>query len=307
MRCGSRTTSSTRSALRRGPGATGRSRRRPPWRPSPRSPNTSGWGPWCCATRSATRGSWRSRPRPSTSFPADASTWASAPAGSRPSSTPSACRSARWASGSRPSRRRSRSSRRLFDDPSPFTYEGTVVSFRDAPRLARRGPAADPDAGSAAKADRACSTGRAARGRVEHRVAHRPRTLRPQLDAVRAACEAVGRDPATFRLSVRPVRVTGETDDGGARSVDGRASVPAMRCAMTHGTAGAPTRCRATPRRSWSASAAFEAIGVEQIVLSPWSLPFAVPDPSRWNGSRRPSAWAGEPMAVADAVLDVLR
>ena len=93
-----------------------------------------------------------------------------------------------------------------------------------------------------------------------------------QLDEVRAACEAVGRDPATFRLTVGLYGVTGETDaEARAAFERGRAPLPRRRDARRYlGLAGVPTRCRGTPRRVLERVAAFEALGVEQIVLSPW-------------------------------------
>ncbi|HEY7476733.1 MAG TPA: LLM class flavin-dependent oxidoreductase [Actinomycetota bacterium] len=98
--------------------------------------------------------------------------------------------------------------------------------------------------------------------------------------AARAICEQEGRDPATFRLTVGLSTLLGD-DEAEARAVfeRGRASMPggAMDrdtyegwCAET--LSGTPDR--AVDRIGWLAS-----VGVEEIVVSPWVLPFAVPDP----------------------------
>jgi probable F420-dependent oxidoreductase len=171
---------------------------------------------------------------------------------------------------------------RILDDPSPFTFEGTTVSFHDAPRSPHvvQRPIPIWLGGKGGPRLLRLAARHAAGWNTVWRVD--PGRYATQLDAVRAACEAVGRDPATFRLNVGLYGVTGETDDAARAAFErARAAFPgdAMRDETWEGW-------RADTLSGDAAAllervAAFEALGVEQIVLSPWSLPFAVPEPEQ--------------------------
>jgi alkanesulfonate monooxygenase SsuD/methylene tetrahydromethanopterin reductase-like flavin-dependent oxidoreductase (luciferase family) len=104
-----------------------------------------------------------------------------------------------------------------------------------------------------------------------------PGAYAEKVAAVRAACDAEGRDPATFRLSVGLYGTIGH-DEREARAVfeRGRSAFPgdAMR-ADTWETWRADT-LSGSPDQVLERVAAFENLGVEEIVLSPWVLPFAI-------------------------------
>ena len=100
--------------------------------------------------------------------------------------------------------------------------------------------------------------------------------------AAREACERAGRDPATFRLSVGLYSLIGETDDAFRDVFDrGRASMPgdAMRDETVESWRA--DTLSGTPEQVIERVEAFERIGVEEIVVAPWVLPFAVPEPEQ--------------------------
>jgi probable F420-dependent oxidoreductase len=99
---------------------------------------------------------------------------------------------------------------------------------------------------------------------------------------VERACEAEGRDPASFRRSVGLYATIGETED------DARAAFERARAAFPGGAMAADTweRWRAdtlsgSPAQVRERIEAFAALGVDEIVVSPWALPFAIPEPSQ--------------------------
>ena len=97
---------------------------------------------------------------------------------------------------------------------------------------------------------------------------------------VAAACGREGRDPATFRRTVGLYGMIGLTeDDARARFERARASFPgqAMRD-ETWETWRADT-LSGSPQQVVDRVRAFEALGVEELILSPWALPFAVLEP----------------------------
>lgn len=107
-----------------------------------------------------------------------------------------------------------------------------------------------------------------------------PETYAGRVDAVRAACERAGRDPGTFRLSVGLYALLGPTEEAFlATFARGKEAMPGG--AMREET---PESWRAdtlsgTPAQAIERIRAFEALGVEEIVVAPWVLPFAVPEP----------------------------
>lgn len=109
-----------------------------------------------------------------------------------------------------------------------------------------------------------------------------PEAYGERVAAARRACEAVGRDPATLRLSVGLYGLIGQ-DETEARAVfeRGRATMPGG--AMDDETyddwradtlSGTPEQVRERVRE-------FAALGVEELVLSPWVLPFALHEPEQ--------------------------
>ncbi len=100
--------------------------------------------------------------------------------------------------------------------------------------------------------------------------------------AAREACERVGRNPSTFHLSVGLYSLLGESEvDFREMFRRGRASMPgdAMRD-ETEATWLADT-LSGTPDQAIDRVRRFEAIGVEEIVIAPWVVPFSIPEPEQ--------------------------
>jgi alkanesulfonate monooxygenase SsuD/methylene tetrahydromethanopterin reductase-like flavin-dependent oxidoreductase (luciferase family) len=97
---------------------------------------------------------------------------------------------------------------------------------------------------------------------------------------VALACEREGRDPATFRRTVGLYGTIGETEEE-ARGRFERARVSFPGDAMrdeTWETWRADT-LSGSPEQVIQRVGMFEALGVEELILSPWALPFAVIEP----------------------------
>ena len=94
-----------------------------------------------------------------------------------------------------------------------------------------------------------------------------------RVGAARRICEDVGRDPSTLRLSLGLSTLIGETDDDVARRF---AALP------TGGSLEEFARdsLTGTPQRILERVRAFEELGVEEMIASFSSLPFAVQDPA---------------------------
>ena len=91
-------------------------------------------------------------------------------------------------------------------------------------------------------------------------------------------CEAEGRDPATLRRSVGLYTIVGETEEDVAARLDRlRAWGP--------GLEGQPLEAlemdtlTGTPEHALERVAEFAALGVQELILSPAQIPFAIPDP----------------------------
>ncbi len=122
-----------------------------------------------------------------------------------------------------------------------------------------------------------------------------PRAYEPRARAAREACEAAGRDPATFRLSLGLFTVVGEDE----ADLERRFSLMRSRLPVGVGGAISPDTLRAeclagTPEQVVERAAAFATIGVRELVLSPAPVWFAMPDPSMLD-------------LLAEAVLPALR
>jgi len=105
---------------------------------------------------------------------------------------------------------------------------------------------------------------------------------RTKLGHIEAACETEGRDPATFRRSVGLYSLIGE-DDRAARAAFARGQ-----SAMPGGALDAETyegwcadTLSGTPEHALARLASLEAMGVEEVVVAPWVLPFAIHEPEQ--------------------------
>ncbi len=109
-----------------------------------------------------------------------------------------------------------------------------------------------------------------------------PREYSGATDRVVAACESVGRDPATFRRAIGLYTMVGE-DETGARAAfeRGRAAMPGGALDGETFESWSADTLSGSPDQALERIAAFEALGVEEIVVAPWVLPFAVPEPER--------------------------
>jgi probable F420-dependent oxidoreductase len=109
-----------------------------------------------------------------------------------------------------------------------------------------------------------------------------PEAYAPKVSDVRAACEAEGRDPATFGLSVGLYSLMGE-DEATSRAAfeRGRAAAPGdVMTSDDYESWGADT-LSGTPEQVLERVAAFESLGVREIIVAPWVLPFAIHEPEQ--------------------------
>lgn len=99
---------------------------------------------------------------------------------------------------------------------------------------------------------------------------------------VRAACEAAGRDPATFGLSVGLYSLIGE-DEAAARDAfeRGRSAAPGNAMAEDDYETWRADTLSGTPEQVLERVAAFESLGVREIIVAPWVLPFAIHEPEQ--------------------------
>jgi probable F420-dependent oxidoreductase len=109
-----------------------------------------------------------------------------------------------------------------------------------------------------------------------------PESYREKLADVRAACETVGRDPATFGLSVGLYSLIGE-DEAAARAAfeRGRASAPGDAMAGDDYATWRTDTLSGTPEQILERVAAFASLGVRELIVSPWVLPFAIHEPDQ--------------------------
>jgi probable F420-dependent oxidoreductase len=98
----------------------------------------------------------------------------------------------------------------------------------------------------------------------------------------RAACEEQGRDPATFRFTVGLYSLLGE-DLASFRAVfeRGRAAMPGDAMRDETPDSWLLDTLSGTPEQAIERVHAFEAIGVEEIIVAPWVLPFSVIEPEQ--------------------------
>jgi probable F420-dependent oxidoreductase len=105
---------------------------------------------------------------------------------------------------------------------------------------------------------------------------------RGKLDDVAAACGATGRDPATFRRTVGLYSLVGEGERAAEAVFErGRAGMPGG--AMDADTYGGwcDETLSGSPERVLDRLATLGSMGVEEVVVAPWVLPFAVREPEQ--------------------------
>lgn len=109
-----------------------------------------------------------------------------------------------------------------------------------------------------------------------------PEAYGGKVSEIRAACEAEGRDPSTFGLSVGLYSLIGE-DEAAARAAfeRGRAAAPGNSMATGDYATWFADTLSGTPEQILERVGAFEALGVREIIVSPWVLPFAIHEPEQ--------------------------
>jgi alkanesulfonate monooxygenase SsuD/methylene tetrahydromethanopterin reductase-like flavin-dependent oxidoreductase (luciferase family) len=109
-----------------------------------------------------------------------------------------------------------------------------------------------------------------------------PQAYESKVEDVRTACEAQGRDPATFHLSLGFYGLIG-ADEASARAAfeRGRTTFPGGAMDRETWESWRVDTLSGSPDQIIERVRAFESLGVEEIVLSPWVLPFAVAEPEQ--------------------------
>lgn len=170
----------------------------------------------------------------------------------------------------------------LFGGADPLTHEGPVWSLHDG-RLTPP-PVQTPIPlwlGGKGGPRLLRLAARAATGwNVVWRMA--PADYAGRLQGVRDACAGAGRDPATFGLSVGLYGIAGASED------EARATFERARAAFPGGA------MREETWESWRADTlsgsieqirervdAFAALGVTELIVSPWALPFTIAEPEQ--------------------------
>jgi alkanesulfonate monooxygenase SsuD/methylene tetrahydromethanopterin reductase-like flavin-dependent oxidoreductase (luciferase family) len=101
-----------------------------------------------------------------------------------------------------------------------------------------------------------------------------------RIDAARQACREVGRDPATFRLSVGLYTVVGQDEDSAREAFErARAAFPGGAMAGETWESWCADTLSGSPQQAIDRVREFEALGVEEIVVSTGVLPFSIHSP----------------------------
>ena len=102
-----------------------------------------------------------------------------------------------------------------------------------------------------------------------------------RVKAAREACEAIGRDPSTFRLSVGLYSVIAENErEAHAMFERGRTAFPGGAMDAETWASWRADTMSGSPDQVIERVQQVEALGVEEIVVSPWVLPFTVHEPA---------------------------
>jgi probable F420-dependent oxidoreductase len=98
----------------------------------------------------------------------------------------------------------------------------------------------------------------------------------------RSACEREGRDPATFRFSVGLYSLIAGSEETFRQVFDrGKEAMPGGAMRDETEVSWRSDTLSGTADQVIERVEAFEAVGVEEIVVAPWVLPFAVPEPEQ--------------------------
>jgi probable F420-dependent oxidoreductase len=159
---------------------------------------------------------------------------------------------------------------RLLFGGEPVTYDGATVTLRDA--ALAPAPDAPPPVWVGGKGG----------PRLLRLAARLAVVYADKVADVRRACEAAGRDPATFGLSVGLYSLIGQ-DEAAARATfeRGRAAAPGDAMASDDYASWRADTLSGTPEDVLERVAAFEALGVRELIVSPWVLPFAIHEPEQ--------------------------
>jgi alkanesulfonate monooxygenase SsuD/methylene tetrahydromethanopterin reductase-like flavin-dependent oxidoreductase (luciferase family) len=107
-----------------------------------------------------------------------------------------------------------------------------------------------------------------------------PEDYAPKMEDVARACAAEHRDPATLRRSVGLYALIAEDERSAAALwTRARSAMPGSALDGESWDGWRADTLSGTPDQVLERVAAFEALGVEELILSPWALPFALPEP----------------------------
>jgi probable F420-dependent oxidoreductase len=164
---------------------------------------------------------------------------------------------------------------------APVTYDGPTVTLRDA--VLAPAPERPPGIWVGGKGGPRLLrlAARLADGwNTVWRVS--PDGYADMLDGVRAACDATGRDPETFGLSLGLYSLIGEDDQAARAAFErGRAVAPGDAMAGDDYASWRADTLSGTPEQVLERVAAFESLGVNELIVSPWVLPFAIHEPEQ--------------------------
>ena len=164
----------------------------------------------------------------------------------------------------------------------PVTFDGPSVQLRDAPMLppSVQRPIPVTVGGKGGPRLLRLAATYAAGWNLVWRVS--PEAYADKVADVRAACAAQDRDPSTFRLSLGLYGLIG-ADEAGARAAfeRGKAAFPGGAMDAETWESWRADTLSGSPDQIIERVRAFEALGVQEIVLSPWVLPFAVVEPEQ--------------------------
>ena len=108
-----------------------------------------------------------------------------------------------------------------------------------------------------------------------------PEPYRERVRDVGIVCERVGRDPATFRRTIGLYTIVAGTEDQARSTFErARSGFPGDAMREDTWTSWRADTLSGSPEQAIERIGSFAELGVEEIVVSPWVLPFAVMDPA---------------------------